>query len=166
MKKLDDLITTLEGLMKTGADQEHDADDMLALLEGLDYSDLLNVVIDEAAPLFAFSIDCLAPFRAKLLTEQNAFRLYEEVFEENFSFEEDGPRFQRSRELWLLSDMSLLVTSCFRASVPGVLLLEFRTTIGTCWKDAGMHIDFVDLSDDLFDHAERFWSEAIPTYDL
>ena len=167
MKKLDDLIVALEDLMKTGVDQEHDADDMLALLEGLDYRDLRNVLIDEAAPLYAYTIsDCYAPYRAKLLTEFKAVRLYEEVLSQDFSLEKDGPSYQQSRELWLLEDLSLLITSCYRASVPGVLLSEYRTVKGTSWKKAGMHIDFVDLADNLLNLAERFVWEYIPVYEL
>lgn len=166
MKTVDELIATIEGLMKSGADQEHDANDMLALLEGIDYWDLLNVLIDEATPLFSYSVDCIAPYRAKLLTEHRAVRLYERVFSEDFTFEKNGPRYQRSNELWLLSDMSLLVTSCFRASIPGVLLSEYRTVKGTSWKDAGMHIDFVDLADNLLEYADQFLSDSMPVYEL
>lgn len=165
LDKLTDLIETIDRLFVSGADTEHAADDMLDLLEDLDFRNLLDVLIEAAEPLYSYKLESDYPYRGKPLAEFHAVRLYEDIDSETINVG-DGTSCQHSLELWLLADMSLLVTSCFRTIIPDKLFSEYRSIKGNFWKDTDMHIDFVVLSDTLIEWANAFDLDGLPMHEL
>lgn len=163
MSKLDEMIETIERLFETGADEDHDADDMLDLLDGIDPRMLLDVLMEGFHNLYGYTLDGETAYRGKPITEHQAVRIYEDPISRTVT-----PKgvYEHSLELWLLSDMSLLITSCFRTTITGRLFSEYRTVKGTFWRDTDMIIDFEELADNLACFCDAFDRDDIPVHEL
>lgn len=139
------LREVLEKLFVSGADKEHSEDEMLSLLENVDYGNLLRLFRYAADPIYEYWSDGLDVYQGHGLAEYDGIPLFEDPISEAF---DDKNRFQHSLELWLLSDMSLLVTSCYRVITEDVFS-EYRTAKSVDWTDTDMDVNFVDLADNL-----------------
>ena len=163
MSKLYDLKEALEGLFMSGADDEHDGSEMLELLDPVDYAALLNVLADRAGTLYAYAVSGEKPYRGKPLVEDQASILW---VDPKVTVIEEFIVYQHCTELWLLSDMTFLVTSCFRTSVPGHFTSVYRTVKGMFPAACDIHIDFVDLSNFLTYLPELYRRNNMPIYEL
>lgn len=166
LKKLDQLIATIMNLFVSGVDRNHSLEDILGLLKEMEYGDLLNVLTNDAKSVYGCLIEGDASYRANQLVEQRGVRIYQEDLPMWYMKIDDRQIFSHTLELWLLSDMSFLVTSCFQTVIPDQYLSEYRTIKGTCWKDTDLHIDFAKLAKNLEDIAAIFVYECVPVYEM
>ena len=162
MSKLYELKEALEGLFLAGADDEHSGSEMLELLEDVNYPALLDIISETAETLHTYSVYAGQPYRSKPLVEEKAFFLFPNVKTEGMK---DGVLYMHSLELWLLSDMTFLVTSCFETGIPGRITNTFRTVKGMCPNACGMDIDFVTLADYLTVLPSLYQKLRVPIYE-
>ena len=155
------LREALEKLVVSGADEEHDDAEMLSLLENVDFENLARIFRFVENPIYEYWAGGFGMYFGRRLTDYNAIRIYEDLRQEDFDEENS---FRRSLELWLLSDMSLLVTSCYRADCDP-LFSEYRCAKSVDWKEAGMDLDFVELADFLEYLSEYADENNLPYYE-
>lgn len=105
------LREVLEDLFASGVDKEHDKDDMLSLLENVDFGALLRLFCYAADPIYEYWSEGLGVYQGHKLAGHDGICLYEVPISEAY---DESSSFQHSLELWLLTDMSLIVTSCYR----------------------------------------------------
>ena len=58
MNRVKNLEIALKELFCSGADTEHDAEEMMELMEGMDYSALLQAFHSTRETVYAFRVDC------------------------------------------------------------------------------------------------------------
>ena len=163
MSKLYDLKEALEGLFVAGADDEHSGDEMLDLLETVNYDALMNVLADTAGTLYAYAASGALPYRGKALVEKKAALLW---VDSKVSVLEGEVLYQHCTELWLLDDMTFLVTSCYRVVYPDLFISFYRTVKGMYPAACDIRIDFVELSDFLTYLPEMYSKNNVPIYEL
>lgn len=110
--ELNDLTESIECLFLSGADGEHDEDDMLDLLEGIDWKALYQVLLLQGRRVYEFIAGGEASsrmnYRSRDLFGQRAVCLDEDIqFPQNTA--EDNQVNTYSYELWLLEDCHLLL---------------------------------------------------------
>ena len=155
------LREALEELFVSGADEEHDDTEMLSLLDNVDFGTLARIFRFFEDPIYEYWAGGLGMFFGRRLADYTAIRIYEDMRQEDFDEENS---FRRSLELWLLSDMSLLVTSLYRADCDH-LFSEYRCAKSVDWKEAGMDLDFVELADFLEYLSEFADENNLPYYE-
>lgn len=155
------LREALEELFVSGAGEQYDDTEMLSLLEDVDFENLARIFRFAENPIYEYWAGGLGMYYGRRLADYTAIRIYEDLQQENFDEENS---FRRSLELWLLSDMSLLVTSLYRADCDP-LFSEYRCAIGVDWEEAGMDLDFVELSDFLEYLSEYADEKNLPYYE-
>ena len=167
MKRANILKSKLVALFRSGADEEHTADEMQELLEGIDFQALLQAVYSMRETVFEYRVDSdmekgfcyrgpeLFPGKAVLLYTDDGYGCY------------DVALHGQAYELWMLPDATFVVVSRIRTLVGNDdSVLEYRTIKGTNWKDAGMIIDFLDLADDLEAICAAVTEHELPLYEL
>lgn len=159
MNKLNDLIEALEALYMNGADTEHDGSEMLELLEGVNYPALLNIISATAETVYVFKLDAQQPYLSRPLVEEKGFFLFEDV---KTCGVKNGVFYQHGLELWLLDDMTFLVTSCFSTMVLGKLMSSYRTVKGMFPNACGIDIDYVYLANYLTDLPKLYQNVVVP----
>ena len=159
MNKLNDLIEAMEALYMSGADAEHDGSEMLELLEGVNYPALLNIISATAETVYVFKLDAQQPYLSRPLVEEKGFFLFEDV---KTCGVKNGVFYQHGLELWLLDDMTFLVTSCFSTMVLGKLMSSYRTVKGMFPNACGIDIDYVYLANYLTDLPKLFQKVVVP----
>ena len=162
MNKLNDLTEAMEALFMAGADDAHDGSEMLELLEDVDFPAVLNILTDKAKTLYAYTVTAGQPYCSKPLVKEKASFLFEDVKSEGVK---DGVLYNYSLELWLLEDMTFLVTACFCTVVPGKLVNSFRTVKGMFPNACGMDIDYVELANALTLLPSRYYKNRVPIYE-
>ena len=167
MNQVKNLELALKELFCTGADPEHDAEEMMGLLEGMDYYALLQAFHSMRQTVYAFQVDCKQEkgfnYRGPELFPTRAVLLYTEDL--RFCF--DAALSDHAYELWLLPDATFRVVSRIRIEISGgESVAEYRTVKGADWKDAGMYIDFLDLADDFDVLMGAVDEHELPIYEL
>ena len=153
MNRVKNLEVALKELFCSGADAEHDAEEMMELLEGMDYHALLQAFHSTRETVYAFRVDCKHEkgfnYRGPELFPTRAVLLYTE----DLAFCYDAALSDRAYEL--------------RVEISGgESVAEYRTIKGTDWKDAGMFIDFLDLADDFDALVGAVDEHELPIYEL
>ena len=167
MNRVKNLEVALKELFCSGADAEHDAEEMMELLEGMDYHALLQAFHSTRQTVYAFRVDCKHEkgfnYRGPELFPTRAVLLYTEDLASCY----DAALSDRAYELWLLPDASFRVVSRIRIEINcRESVAEYRTIKGADWKDAGMFIDFLDLADDFDALVAAVDEHELPIYEL
>ena len=167
MNMANDLELALNGLFSDGADEEHDEDEMIELLEGVDFHALVQTLCNEAMIVFQYQAygDSGQDFEyyGPLLFPAGAVRLWED----DKDCTNENALCRRSLELWLLPDLTFAVTSCFQVTAAhGAYNTAYRTYKGRDWRAAGMDIDFVLLANDLEDKCAGVSAETVAIYEM
>ena len=167
MNRVKNLEVALKELFCSGADAEHDAEEMMELLEGMDYHALLQAFHSTRETVYAFRVDCKHEkgfnYRGPELFPTRAVLLYTE----DLAFCYDAALSDRAYELWLLPDASFRVVSRIRIEINcGESVAEYRTIKGVNWMDAGMSSDFLELADDLEAICAAVAEHELPLYEL
>ena len=167
MNKVIQLRETILSLFRSGAGASRNQSEMLKLLDGLDFHDLLQSVSNDMEPIYQYyafgtgTEDC--EYYGPELTPMNAALLFEDVTE----YTAHSADCTRSLELWLLADMSLAVVSCFNVTMKGGNYVSaYRTFKGRNWRDAGMMLDFSALADSLGERCEKVRDGKYPIYEV
>ena len=152
------LREALEELFVSGADQEHSEEEMLSLLEDVDFEYLRRFFHKFAEPVLEYQSGVGCQYDSDELTDTKGICLFNGPISVNVK---GKVCFLYGLELWLLADMSLLVTSCFRVLAEHVHT-EYRKIQGLDWQDTDMKVDFVDLSNNLVDFCNLASSMNLP----
>ena len=167
MNKAKDLKLALYALFRSGADEDHDAEELAELLEDIDFHALLQGLRNEQTVVYQYHADgdIVEDFEyyGPVLFPAGAVRLYMEVTDSTH----ESALCRRALELWLLPDMNFAVTSLFHVVFDGgAYETEYRTFKGFDWRDAGMDIDFLQLADDLEDMCVGPCAGELPVFEL
>ena len=167
MNRANILKNSLAALFRSGADEDHTADEMLELLEGIDFHALMQAVYSMRETVFEYRVDSdmekgfsyrgpeLFPSKAVLLYTDVGYGCYDVALHEH------------GYELWLLPDATFVVVSRVRTVIGNdASVMEYRTVRGLNWRDAGMTIDFLELADDLEDLCAAVTEHDLPLYEL
>ena len=167
MNRANILKNSLAALFRSGADEDHTADEMLELLEGIDFHALMQAVYSMRETVFEYRVDSdmekgfayrgpeLFPGKAVLLYTDVGYGCYDVALHEH------------GYELWLLPDATFVVVSRVRTVIGNdASVMEYRTIRGLNWRDAGMTIDFLELADDLEDLCAAVTEHDLPLYEL
>ena len=145
------LMDKIEGMFASGADELNSEEELLALLEGLNWRALRNYILNQAKTLYEFTTDGpLRYFGAKLLCEHERATLLYVSSEPAQTIM--GVTYQRQMELWVSEDMEVFVTSCFRTVINGgntPICSEYRAWQGNDWLETELDIDFRTLAQTL-----------------
>ena len=167
MDRINTLKDRLTALFRSGADEDHNADEMLELLDGLDFHKLMQAIMDLREPVYEYRIDSELEkgfsYRGPELIPGYGVLLYTDFGCNVY----DAALHEQAFELWLLMDASFAVLSRVRTTVGNnESIMEYRTIKGMDWKAAGMSIDFLDLADDLERLCEAVKGHELPLYEL
>ena len=167
MNRTIELKNAMTALFRSGADREHNANEMVELLDGIDFLDLLQSVCNDAEIVYQYHacelVDGDFHYFGPDLLPQKATLLYQDFTD----VVESNALCRRALELWLLPDMRFAVLSCFTvATTPVNIATEYRTLKGCNWKEAGMEIDFLALADDLAERCEKVRRDEPPLFEV
>ena len=167
MNKAKDLKLALYALFRSGADEDHDAEELAELLEDIDFHALLQGLYNEVITVYQYNAYGEMPedfeYHGPALFPAGAVRLYEEITD----YTKETVFCTRALEFWLLGDMSFAVTSQYRvAFAGGRYKTEYRTFKGRNWREAGISIDFLQLADDLEEMSLGTGGGEMPVYEL
>lgn len=137
------LMDEIKALFASGADALNSEENLLALLDGLDWDTLRNYILRKAETLYEYTMDGpLRYFGAKLTCEcEKAMLLYHSSQPAQTRM---GVTCQRRMELWISEDMDLFVTSCFRTTTCSQTSTcsEYRVWQSDDWLETELDIDF------------------------
>ena len=160
------LKKSLISLFRGGADEDHDADEMQSLLDGIDFSTLLQALYSMREPVYQYHV--YGDF-------DEGFEYYgQELIDDAVllctdarDVVVDAAFHEQALELWLLFDARFLVTSRVRTVVGSdESVMEYRSIKGGNWRETEMDIDFLDLSDDLEELCAAVRAHDLPLYEL
>lgn len=161
------LMETLKVLFASGADENHSEEEMLALLEPVNFCGLIHPITHEADSVYDYIVnggtleDGPIRYRGNRLFGPDAFRLYvDQVPETSYN----GVVCQRSLELWLLTNMQLAVCSCMHIKGK-TLVTEYRQIKSCDWRETEIQIDFLELADTLVQISKLPQSGTYPFYE-
>ena len=154
-------------LFRSGADGEHDEEEMEELLDGIDFSALLQALRFGLETVYMYRADglpdCGLDYRGPELFPVQASLLYTGAGD----LRADMLSCARFHELWLLDNMTVAVVSCFRTEIGNCAYTsEFRAFRGLDWRNTDMEIDFVRLADKLDALCEAVRAHELPVYEL
>ena len=169
MSKANELKNVLVGLFRSGADAEHDADEMEELLEGIDFPVLAQALYSLQEPVYAFFTETNTQkgfdYYGAPLFPQGILLVQDLVEDRGDEF--DMFSWKRYLELWLLPDMRFAVVSCLQTGFFGYSRIsEYRAVKEEDWKSAGMEIDFLDFADVLEEKCDQYRQRELPVYEL
>ena len=157
-------------LFRSGADENRgNADEMEALLDGIDFSILAQVLHDSSRPVHEFFADD---------EEDGSFRYVgPELFSYGILLLRLPTRkcrtkvgiIQSSRylELWLLDDLSFAVTACYEVGyISDRYVTKYCTVKRGDWRENGMDIDFSALAKTMKTLCEQAKRYEFPFYEL
>ena len=156
------LLDAIENLFASGADEDTTEDELLALLDGLCWSKIVNSIVHNAVAVYEYSVDGPLRYRGKKLVERNAFQLYQQTQPAQIV---EKTTYQRCLELWICEDMELFVASCFRIS-SGSTVTEYRDFKSHDWLDTELEIDFPTLARNLKTLCELAEAGNTPFYEV
>ena len=167
LKKANYLKASLTGLFRSGADDDHTPDEMEELLDGIDFSALLQAFQSLWQHVYEYQIESGSAkgfeYRGLELLPRNAVLLYTD---EGCSFF-DVATHERAYELWMLPDASFVVLSLVRTVIgDDESVMEYRSIKGGNWRETEMDIDFLDLSDDLEELCAAVRAHDLPLFEL
>ena len=159
---------TIETLFRGGIGEHGYTDsEIRELLDELDYGSLLQGVRHNAQTVHAYAMQgrqCKAfNYRGGDLFGQRATLLYED-YEQSWS---GIVTTDRSYELWLLEDMSLVTVACVSLDCgDGEYVTEYREIKeGDPW-DSPMYLDLDELADEINAMCAAYYESDIPLYEL
>ena len=159
---------TIETLFRGGIGEHGYTDsEIRELLDELDYGSLLQGVRHNAQTVHAYAMQgrqCKAfNYRGGDLFGQRATLLYED-YEQSWS---GIVTTDRSYELWLLEDMSLVTVACVSLDCgDGEYVTEYREIKeGDPW-DSPMYLDLDELADEINTMCAAYYESDIPLYEL
>lgn len=156
-------------LYRSGAGEDLDADEMVELLDDIDFFALAQVLHHSATAVYEFRTEDDEDFGfgyygAELFPYGMLLAQQDEI---DLCGVEGLVDVSRSLELWLLEDMSLAVVVCYQTTMlDGRYVSEYRTRKPGDWKNNGMNIDFLELTNNLEERSEAFTQREIPMYEL
>lgn len=160
-----ELQETIEGFFMQGADAEHSEQEMLEKLDALNWSLLLHPIMENAAPLFEYAVSCQngkALYKGLRISQENGYRLYSDFVPIS---EENGVILQRSMELWVMTDMTLLVTSCLRVTCQN-MVTEYRAVKGCDALISDFAVDYDEVATVLTTLSNLAMMGGAPFYEL
>ena len=137
------------------------------LLQGMDYDALLQAVRHEAKTVYAYTTQGKQPqafdYRGADLFGQRATLLYDD-FDQSDAAQVLA---ERRYELWLLEDISLVVTACVIVDIgDGEFVTEYREiTQGDPWSTP-MCLDLEELHSRLVEMFCQCYEHELPIYEL
>lgn len=167
MKRANILKNSLTALFRSGADEDHTAEEMQELLEGIDFQKLVQAVYFLRETVYEYSILSKVKkgfdYRGPELLPCKAVLLYTDTGYGCF----DVAQHERAYELWLLPDATFVVISRVHTAIGSdASVMVYRTVRGRNWQDAGMNIDFLKLADDLESLCSMVVGHELPIYEL
>jgi len=155
----------LSGITTAG----YSAASVKSMLDSIDFHALLQAVRHHAETVHAYTTHGAAPksfnYRSRELFGQRATRLYEDMDQAS----SDIILADRTYELWLLEDMSLVAVACVSVTYDdGVYITQFREVSGECgdpWA-SGLCLDLEELTDNLLDLCKPYNEYNMPIYEL
>ncbi len=143
MKPVDKLEKCFKELFRSSEDENHSADEMQALLKGIDFPLLLRYFNRHWIPLFEYQIssDLEKGFRfhGSELIPEKAVLVYTNTVHCIF----DAALHERRYELWLMMDYRFVIVSCIRTIVKNYeSVITYRTVKSLDWRDTGITMDF------------------------
>ena len=160
-----ELQQTIENFFLQGADAEHSEQEMLAKLDALNWSLLLHPIMENAAPLFEYAVSCQngkALYKGLRISQENGYRLYSDFVPIS---EESGDILQRCMELWIMTDMTLLVTSCLRVNYQS-MVTEYRAVKGCDALISDFAVDYDEVATVLTTLSNLAMMGGAPFYEL
>ncbi len=160
-----ELQQTIEEFFSQGADAEHSEQEMLAKLDAVNWSLILHPIMESAGPLFEYIAshqNGKALYKGLRISPENGYRLYSDFAPPS---EENGVSLQRSMELWLLTDMTLLVTSCFRVMYQNTIT-EYRAVKGCDALISDFAVDYDEVATVLTTLSNLAMIGGAPFYEL
>ena len=160
----------MEGSFLSGATSEHDEDEMMELLDGINWNSLRQALLLEAMPVYEFTASGTANGRMNYLS-RNLFGIRAVCLDEDIKFplsaDEDNQVNSYSLELWLLEDCSLAVTSCYRMRIgSSTYRSEYRTVKAYDWQETDMDVDFCCVADTLEHMCEMIEAHGFPVIEV
>ena len=146
------LMDEIEALFVSGADDLNSEEELLALLEWLDWDALRNYILSEAKTLYEYTMKGpLCYFGAKLRGLSECGKAALLYCSSQPAQTRMGVTCQRFLELWISEDMNLFVTSCFRSTTCSETptISEYRAFHEDDWLNTELVIDFRALAQDL-----------------
>jgi len=164
------LAKSAEYFFLSGADDEHDEEEMLELLDGINWNALRQAILLEGRPVYEYVAGGTANgrmnYRSHDLFGRKAVRLDEDVI---FPDGQDGDNLVNSYslELWLLEDFSFVVTSCYRMKIgKNTYRSEYRTVKSFDWKKTDMEVDFCCVADAMENLCTRIEAHGYPMIEV
>lgn len=149
MNKSLELKSAMTDFFRSGATMDHDVADMDCLLEGINFFALRQALTDRMETVYEYrltsEVGTQMEYHGQELFDESAVLLCVD----RVGCAADVAEYERRLELWLLSDMTFAVVSCFRTSYDGTVVSEYRNELVMDWDEAGMEIDFLELADKL-----------------
>ena len=142
----EELRQAITALFLSGADEEHDGDEMLELLEDVDFDAVRQALLCEGRHIYEFEVSSEAD-ESMNYRSYDLFGMQALCLQRDFTHRKPNV-FSYSYELLLLEDCTFAVTSCYRLNIGcGVYISEYRTIKAYDWRDSPMEVDFVGISD-------------------
>jgi len=165
-----ELAEVMEDFFMSAADDEHDEDEMLELLDDIDWNALYQALLLQGRRVYEFiaggEANTRMNYRSRDLFGQRAVCLDEDIqFPQNTA--EDNQVNTYSYELWLLEDFSLVVTSCYRMKIGGgTYRSEYRTIKSYEWQNTEMDINFCCVADALENMCNMVKAHGYPLIEM
>ncbi len=171
MYSLDSFESAIREMYMQGVESDgYAVDSVEDMLDSIDFHALLQAVRHNAQTVYAYTTHSKAPksfnYRSRELFGQRATRLYEDVDMTNQS---GAIVADRTYELWLLEDMSLVAVACVSvASEREMYITQYREISGERgdpW-DSGLCLNLEDLTENLLDLCKPYNECEMPVYEL
>ena len=168
MYHVSSLEYVIDRLFRCGiGDPGYQEQEVEELLQGMDYHSLLQAVRHEARTVYAYTTQGKDPmtfdYRGADLFGQRATLLYDD-FDQSDAAQVLA---ERRYELWLLEDMSLVVTACVSVNFgDGEFVTEYREIKqGDPWHTP-MCLDLEELRNRLVEMFCQCYEHELPLYEL
>ena len=161
MNQTEELRQAITDLFLTGTDGDHDEDELLELIEDVDFDAVRQALVCESRRIYEFEVTSAADesmnYRSYDLFGMNALLLERRVVRRNPNV------YDYSYELYLLEDHSFAVPSCYRLNIGcGVYFSEYRTVKAYDWRESPLDVDFVTVSDRLLQIGAKLGEHGFP----
>lgn len=171
MYTVDSLENAVRDLYCSGiANADYESTAVEAMLDSIDFYDLLQAVRHQAKTVYAYTSQGKAAgaftYRGGELFCQRATRLYEDFDQAS---QTGGIMAGRTYELWLLEDMSLVAVACVSIGYDeGKYVTQYREISGGCGEpwNSGLCLNLEDLTHDLIDMCRPCDEGSMPIYEL
>ena len=161
MNQTEELKQAITDLFLTGTDNDHDEEELLDLLEEVDFDAVRQALVTESRRIFEFEVASQAD-DAMNYRSCDLFGMRALVLERLLVYQKPNV-FSYSYELLLLEDCIFAVTSCYRLNIGcGVYYSAYRTVKAYDWRDSPLDVDFVGVSDRLIEIGARIGEHGFP----